>query len=65
MNFSFSRISKIPPVFATSNVYWTYVLEASNFFHKSGFVFTGRGQVNEPILIRRSATATSSEFTSL
>ena len=63
MNFSFSRKSKIALVFATSNVYWTCVLEVCDFFHKSSVFFTSRGKMNEPTL-RRSATATFSKFTS-
>ena len=58
MNLSFSRKSKISLVFATSNVYWTCVLEACDFFHKSSVFFTSRGQMNEPVL-RRYAITTS------
>ena len=63
MYFSFIRISKVSLVFATSNVYWTCVLEVCDFFHKSGAFYTSRGQVNEPVL-RRSTTDISSKFTS-
>ena len=58
MNFSFTRKSNISSIFATSNVYWTCVVEAYDFFHKSCVFFTSKGQVNDPIF-GRSVTATS------
>ena len=63
MNFSFRRKSKIFSIFATSKVYCAYVLKVCDLFHKLGAFFTSRGQMKESVL-RKSATAVSSELTS-
>ena len=63
MNFSFIRKSKISSVFATSNVYYTCVLEVCEFFHNLGVFFTNIWHMNERVL-KRFATIISSKFTS-